>query len=86
MRHKRLFSSHLQRLSTWVLLGVVDWQMVADDRWVDSGINGALALGIIALPVQGQAVGVKACPLSGAQVYLQSDHVGATVYNQIIVV
>lgn len=65
---------------------MVEWQTVADDRWVDSGINGAHALGIIALPIQGQAVGVKACPLSSAQVYLQSDHVGATVYHQIIVV
>lgn len=80
------FSSHLQRLSTWVLLAVVDCQQVADDRWVHSGVNGALALGVIALPVQSQAIGVKACPLSGAQVYLQSDHAGATVYHQIIVI
>lgn len=77
---------HLQRLSTWVLLAMVDCQLVADDRWVHSGVDSAPALGVIALPVQGQAIGVKACPICGAQVYLQKDHACATVYHQIIVV
>lgn len=65
---------------------MVDCQLVADDRWVHTGVNGSPALCVIALPVQSQAIGVKACPVSGAQVYLQRDHTGATLYHQIIVV
>lgn len=72
-------ASDLQRLSTGVVLTVVDGKLIADDRRVHAAVDGAQAVGDVVLPVQGQVRGVEARPLGRAQVDLQGDRGSATV-------
>lgn len=65
---------------------MVNRKLVTDDWRVHAGVDRALALCRVVVPVQSQVCGVEACPLSCAQVDLQSDSVGATVNCQVRIV
>lgn len=79
-------ASDLQRLATGIILTVVNRKLVTDDWRVHAGVDRALALCHVVVPIQSQVCGVEACPLSRAQVDLQGDGVGATVDCQVRIV
>lgn len=76
----------LQRLSTGVILTVVNRQLIADDWRVHAAVNGAQAVRDVVVPVQSQVRGVETCPLSRAQVDLQGDHRRAAVNRHVWIV
>lgn len=73
----------LQRVAAGVALTVVNRKLVAEDRRVHTGVDGALALCDVVFPVQSQVCGVEARPLSRACVDLQGDHTGAAVDHHV---
>lgn len=52
--------SDLQRLATGVILTVVNRKLVTDDWRVHTGVDSALTLGPVVVPVQSQVCGVEA--------------------------
>lgn len=65
---------------------MVDRKQVTDDWRVHTGVDGALALRGVVVPVHSQVCGVEAGPLSRAQVDLQGDCTGATVNHHVRIV
>lgn len=77
---------HLQGLATGVVVSVVDRERVADDWGVHAGVQGALALAGVVVPIQSQIRVVETGPLSCAHVDLQRDCAGAAVHHHVRVV
>lgn len=71
---------------TGVILAAVNRKLVTVDRWVHGGVNKTQAGQIIVVPIDCQFWGVKACPLSRAQVDLHGYYGGATTNQQIWVI
>lgn len=77
---------HLKWLPAQVALTVIDSELIPDDIRVHIGVYSAFALAIIVHAIQGQAIGVEACPLCRAQVNLQTDDADSTFHLQVIVI
>lgn len=65
---------------------MVNGELVPEDGRVHAGVDGAVALRGVVVPVQSQVRGVEAGPLGRAQVDLQGDGAGAADDDQVRII